>query len=86
MGRRVHTTAEPTQTHSSRQAGCERDRGTWLLPTDSTAAAVLHSPTEKYGGRIYEQTRLRKADSGRKKLTTMEGHTVRAKQGCSVVA
>lgn len=35
----------------------------------------------KYGGRIYEQTRLRKADSSRKKLTTMEGHTVRAKQG-----
>lgn len=36
---------------------------------------------EKYGGRIYEQTRLRKADSGHKKLTTMEGHTVKAKQG-----
>jgi hypothetical protein len=39
------------------------------------------SHTEKYGGRIYENTRLRKADSSRKALTTLEGATVRAKQG-----
>jgi hypothetical protein len=38
-------------------------------------------PAEKYGGRIYETTRMRKADSSKKRLSTMEGFTVRAKQG-----
>ncbi|KAF8056255.1 UGP3 [Scenedesmus sp. PABB004] len=36
--------------------------------------------TEKYGGRIYEGTRLRKADATAKVLTTMEGHRVTARQ------
>lgn len=42
---------------------------------------VAAAATEKYGGRIYENTRLRKANSGRKQLTTLGGNTVRAKQG-----
>lgn len=35
----------------------------------------------KYGGTIYENTRMRKADSSSKTLTTMEGFKVEAKQG-----
>eukprot|EP00879_Flechtneria_rotunda_P015226 GHRR01015917.1.p1 GENE.GHRR01015917.1~~GHRR01015917.1.p1 ORF type:complete len:383 (+),score=119.25 GHRR01015917.1:1214-2362(+) len=41
------------------------------------AAAI----TGKYGGKIYESTRLRRADSGKKTLTTMDGFKVDAKQG-----
>uniref|UniRef100_A0A383W2I3 Rieske domain-containing protein n=1 Tax=Tetradesmus obliquus TaxID=3088 RepID=A0A383W2I3_TETOB len=48
-----------------------------LLYVQGLAAAI----TGKYGGRIYETTRMRKADPSARTLTTMEGHTVTTRQG-----
>lgn len=67
----------------------------WLQSVYCTAFVVLPLPlllpllllllfavtAGKYGGAIYENTRLRKADSSNKVLTTMEGYKVEAKQG-----
>ncbi|WIA42590.1 hypothetical protein OEZ86_008566 [Tetradesmus obliquus] len=48
-----------------------------LLYVQGLAAAI----TGKYGGRIYETTRMRKANPSARTLTTMEGHTVTTRQG-----
>lgn len=37
--------------------------------------------TDKWGVRIFEDTRVRKHYPGDKKLVTLQGHTVRAKEG-----
>jgi hypothetical protein len=36
---------------------------------------------EKYGGQIYENTRMRKGNPSARTLTTMEGCTVQTRQG-----
>jgi hypothetical protein len=38
-------------------------------------------PAEKYGGKIYENTRMRKANPSARTVTTLDGFQVQTRQG-----